>query len=361
MGWSIQPQLYRQTKELLAPHGTELYLWLPVFSENALYKEVYPLTDHQQKAVGNYSLNEGESFAFYCPNHPENGAGFLEIFEEHFGDLLSDGILTGVFLDRIRYASFINGLGGVFSCFCPSCMQKYAEAGVDCTQLLAEMSKVTAGTDGYDRVPLGINAYQSGEYRFDHPVWHSFFKAKQTFIYDALVPIVNYFKERGLRVGLDVFCPFAAYFVGQDIPRLLQLADFIKPMMYRATYAPAGIPFEYEGLINETIPEAARTTASDEYGRIIGYQRENNMPVDHSFVQKELALLSGQIYCGIEINYQPAIVPTTVEYVIENLTALSSSAIDGFVLSWDLLSAPDSHTSAVVRYACQSKSHRPKA
>ncbi len=43
--------------------------------------------------------------------------------------------------------------------------------------------------------------------------------------------------------------------MGQDIRRLLELADFVKPMFYAVTDAPAGLPFE--------IGEYARAFGSD--------------------------------------------------------------------------------------------------
>jgi hypothetical protein len=45
---------------------------------------------------------------------------------------------------------------------------------------------------------------------------------------------------------MDLYAPFMAPFVGQDYEILARHADFIKPMLYRQTFAPAGMGFEYD-------------------------------------------------------------------------------------------------------------------
>lgn len=346
MGWSAEPELYRQVRQLLAPSRTELYLWLPVFSETGLLKNVRRLIDYRGETAGKYHLNEGENFEFACPNTPQNIKAFYEIYDELFLQLPLDG----VFLDRIRYASFANTRSGVFSCFCPECMQKYASHGVDVRELKAEMKKVAAGAEEYARVPLGMTGYQDGRYRFEHPVWNKFFKSKADFITEAMLPVIDFFKKKGLLVGLDVFSPFAAYFVGQDIAALSRAADFIKPMMYRQTYAPAGLPFEFAALCRETVRPDRLEAAQKEGGTLIGLLEKDSDRIPLSFVKKELANMTGNIYCGIEINYQPDIVTTSASYITENLSGLDKTDVNGFVLSWDLLSAPDSHLQAVLRH-----------
>lgn len=69
----------------------------------------------------------------------------------------------------------------------------------------------------------------------------------------ALKPVTRYFRQRGMKVGMDTFAPYLAYFAGQDMKLLASMADFIKPMMYRITNAPAGMPFETDCLIRETV------------------------------------------------------------------------------------------------------------
>ena len=113
--------------------------------------------------------------------------------------------------------------------------------------------------------------------------------------------------------------PKQAEFVGQDYSILSQHADFIKPMLYRQTFAPAGMGFEY------------------------GYP-EFVMDVD--FLDSQLKAMEPYAcgkYPGIEINYRDQVVPTSPEYVTESLEAVLRHGFDGAVLSWNIMEAPDSH------------------
>lgn len=114
IGWSCDRELYEHVIRFLKQHGIECYLWLPVFSETGILKaDTGKLIDDTGNEVKSYCLSEGENFEFYCPEQQCNIRAFLEIYEENFEGLGFDG----VFLDKIRYGSFSNGLGGVFSCF----------------------------------------------------------------------------------------------------------------------------------------------------------------------------------------------------------------------------------------------------
>ena len=47
-------------------------------------------------------------------------------------------------------------------------------------------------------------------------------------------------------VGADIYAPFLAYHVGQNTKKISEVVDFIKPMMYRYTEAPAGMRDVYK-------------------------------------------------------------------------------------------------------------------
>ena len=93
-----------------------------------------------------------------------------------------------------------------------------------------------------------------------------------------------------------------AQFVGQDYGILSQHADFIKPMLYRQTFAPAGMGFEYD-LMRKAVPGAT------------GYP-EFTMDVD--FLDSQLKAM-----------------------------AVMRHGFDGAVLSWNIMQAPDSHISCL--------------
>ncbi|WP_097014429.1 hypothetical protein [Anaerocolumna aminovalerica] len=346
IGWALQQELYKKLGELLHKYSVEYYLWIPVFSETGELKPVNRLLDFDKREVKNYNLKSSEKFEFYCPNRKENQRSFIELYEEHFSMVDFDG----VFLDKIRYGSFSNGLSGVFSCFCSECEKKYKQNGIDMEVLLAEMKKVSEGSEGYNINPLKINSYSNGKYTFENSVWEDFFEFKNQMIYEALYPICEFFHNKNMKVGMDTFAPFIAYFAGQDLEKLNKLADFIKPMMYRITNAPAGLPFETDKIIAETC------TGNDLEARkrlyeILGCKENRNGSFDIEFVKRELdymAELGVKTYCGIEINRIDNIAPVDPEYVKENLMELENSKIEGFVLSWNLLSAPQENINMVL-------------
>ena len=121
-----------------------------------------------------------------------------------------------------------------------------------------------------------------------------------------------------------------APFVGQDYAILSQHADFIKPMLYRMTFAPAGMGYEYD-LLRKAIPGAK------------GYP---DIKMDVAFLESQLEAMADcpcAKYPGIEINYRADIVPTSPEYVAESLAAVMRYHFDGLDLSWNIMEAPDEH------------------
>ena len=129
---------------------------------------------------------------------------------------------------------------------------------------------------------------------------------------------------------MDLYAPFMAPFVGQDYAILAQHANFIKPMLYRMTDAPAGMGFEY-GLLRKTLPGAA------------GYP---DFAMDVAFLDSQLKAMEpypcGK-YPGIEINYREGVAETTPAYVTESLDAVMRHGFEGAVLSWNIMEAPGAH------------------
>jgi hypothetical protein len=133
---------------------------------------------------------------------------------------------------------------------------------------------------------------------------------------------------------MDLYAPFMAPFVGQDYGILSRHADFIKPMLYRKTNAPAGMGFEYDALL-KTVPEAS------------GYPE---FQMNLAFLESQLEAMepySCGKYPGIEINYREGVAQTTPEYVKESLSAIISHGFDGAVLSWNIMEAPGAHISCL--------------
>jgi len=279
-----------------------------------------PAVDLWGRIPANYDLTAGEGFRFNCPSDPENAANIVALYDKYFSDCGFDG----VFLDRIRTQSFVSGVGGVLNCGCPACTERFAAEGVD---LAAVREAYEQKGDDF----LSVTGYspETG-FVFADPLAADFFRAKGHIVSGAVAAIADNFRKRGLVVGMDLFAPFMAPFVGQDYAILSQHADFIKPMLYRMTFAPAGMGFEYD-LLRKAAPGAT------------GYP---DFKMDVAFLNSQLQAMEAcpcAKYPGIEINYRADIAPTSPAYVTESLDAVREKGFDGLVLSWNIMEAPDAH------------------
>ena len=324
IGWSLDKQVYQQVGEYLHANGIKMLLWLPVFAETEEMCENEPAVDLAGEIPANYDLAAGEGFRFNCPTRPETAANVVAIYDDNFQDCGFDG----VFLDRIRTQSFVSGVSGVLSCGCPVCKEYFKAEGVD-------LDAVQAAWIEKGDAFFSVTAYSPEDgFTFADPLAEAYFKAKGHVVSHAVAAIADCFRGRGLEVGMDLYAPFMAQFVGQDYGILSQHADFIKPMLYRQTFAPAGMGFEYD-LLRKAVPGAA------------GYP-EFTMDVD--FLDSQLKAMEPYAcgkYPGIEINYRAKVAPTSPEYVTESLEAVMRHGFDGAVLSWNIMQAPDSHISCL--------------
>ena len=324
IGWTVDKDIYTRVGEHLHAKGISMFLWLPVFAETEEMCENTLAVDLQGEVPANYDLAAGEGFRFNCPSHPENAANVVAIYDENFKDCGFDG----VFLDRIRTQSFVSGVSGVLTCACPECAEKFAAEGVDLDAVRAawaEKGDAFFSVTGYEPV---------GGFTFEDPLAAAFFQAKGYVVSGAVAAIADSLRERGLQVGMDLYAPFMAQFVGQDYAILSQHADFIKPMLYRQTFAPAGMGFEYD-LLRKAVPAAT------------GYP---DFAMDTDFLHSQLEAMEPYAcgkYPGIEINYREKVATTSPEYVVESLDAVMAHGFDGAVLSWNIMEAPDSHISCL--------------
>ena len=320
IGWSLDKEIYRKVGEYLHSKDIRMLLWFPVFAETEEMCENSPALDLWGNIPSNYDLAAGEGFRFNCPSDPQNIANIVAVYDNNFSDCGFDG----VFLDRIRTQSFVSGNGGVLNCCCDLCTAKFKEEGVD-LEIVREAWE-DAGDDF-----LSVTGYTpEGGFVFEDKLTQDFFDAKGHIVSGAVAAVADSLRNRGLEIGMDLYAPFMAPFVGQDYEILTAHADFIKPMLYRQTFAPAGMGFEYD-LLKKAAPGAE------------GYPE---FEMDLDFLHSQLMAMepySCAKFPGIEINYREEVVPTSPAYVTESLDAVASHGFDGTVLSWNIMEAPLAH------------------
>ena len=323
IGWNTDPSVYKEVGEFLHASGISMLLWLPVFSETGEIRE----TDAALDIFGNPVLPPaslaGDGFVFVCPTSQRNIRNVKDIYEKHFSDCGFDG----VFLDRIRSQSFAAGVPGVLSCGCARCRQVFRDRGVD----LDDVRKLyeQKGDAFFDMV----SCPPDGQFELKEPLAQRFFTEKERIIADAVENICIYFKKQKKNIGLDLFAPAVSRFVGQNYLLITRHADFIKPMLYRRTEAPAGIGYEY-ALFEKYAPDAM--------GKRIP-------KTDKAFLETQLDALrsvSCEKYPGIEVNYEKGVVETDAEYITESLEAVRNHGFDGAALCWNIMQAPPAHIGA---------------
>ena len=342
IGWSNDKKIYREIGQYLKDKNTNMLLWYPVFSELGYFRKLHPVIDFQGNESTSYQLNKGESFEFYCPTNRENLENIKSIYQENFGDIDIDG----VFLDKIRYPSFANGLKALFSCFCPHCLEAMRQFGIDTEELIKKISEITEESQEFE-LKSKINISQNTDflYQFKDAIWKKFFDFKKYTIYHGVKNIYDFFKERKMIVGLDVFTHSLGYFVGQDMSLLSNCGDFIKPMYYRKTWAPAGLPLEMD-IFNKifTLDDNCIKTRCGE---------DKTYPA--ALILEELKIVNKlnkktEIYPGFEVNRNDIISPIYPHYVNESLQLMMDSNMKGTVLSWDLNNAPEDNLQAVYEF-----------
>lgn len=324
VGWCLDNEPYRKIGAYLKKKGIQFILYLPVYSEIEDMFEARQAVDLWGNLPPEELMSEVSGFRFNCPTDQATYSSITDIFEKNFKDLDFDG----VFLDRIRTQSFVGGVSGVFECGCPECAEEYGKLGVD----------LDAVRDEYERLGdkfFSVESYTPKDgFRFVSPVADSYFRAKGTVVSSEVCRLADYFHNQGLMVGFDLFAPLVAQFVGQDYRLLASHADFIKPMLYRITDAPAGIGYEYE-LVRKSVPGAE------------GY---DPLALDLEFLKGQLDAMEDlpcRIYPGIEINRSGDIVNSTPEYLLESIGLLLQNDCDGAVLSWNIMQAPDENINAL--------------
>lgn len=320
IGWSLDKEIYKEVGEYLHSKDIKMLLWLPVFAETEEMCKSSLAVDLWGNVPANYELTAGEGFSFNCPSDPGNAANVIAIYDNNFSDCGFDG----VFMDRIRNQSFVSGVGGVLNCGCPLCVEKFKAEGVD-----LDLVKADAAEKG-DKF-FSVTGYTPEDgFTLSDSVAMAFFKAKGHIVSGAVAAIADSLRSRGLEIGMDLYAPFMAGFVGQDYKILSEHADFIKPMLYRQTFAPAGMGFEYD-LLKKAVPGAD------------GYPE---FAMDLAFLNSQLEAMEPYAcgkYPGIEINYRKGVAETSPEYVKESLNAVTSHGFDGAVLSWNIMEAPLAH------------------
>lgn len=311
-GWHLNQSLNQSILDFFHSKNIACYFWLPILSEIDLIKESKTITNYTGQKGQNVQVIEDESFSFLCPTDLRNYNHVCDLYQEYISKLDFDGI----FLDKIRYPSFANGYEEGFGCFCESCENEYKKYGIDLDYLKDLFMK-------HDDKLLDGQYDEYGRYIFKDATVDLFYQTRAHIITEFIGNLCDYFHSQDLKVGLDIYAPFFAYHCGQNIYELSKKADFLKPMFYRFTTAPAGMQYEYD--------------AYKQYFKNSSYF--DLTPISLTSLEKQCHFLKKakcDVYPGIEINPIEHICNTNKERFIENKTFFTKY-FDSLVCCWNCL------------------------
>ncbi len=255
---------------------------------------------------------------------------------------------TGLFLDRIRFPSPVNGLEFLGGCSCPRCRAEFRrQTGEQWPDLVS--IAVRHAADG-----------REGSRNFLEETGCAL-KFRSQRISAVVERYANAARDAGLRIGLDLFAPSLAGIVGQDYAALSHFADFIKPMLYCKAFGPAGLPLEFSCLFKGFLQSGvSRGNALDFIAELTGIQRDGivncvdggTFPAEVAATEfaraKDLAAgMRGRLYAGIELVDHDAYATRLDRPALDAYLAAMEG--ESLALCWNILYIPRGHIDAVAR------------
>ena len=229
-GWAPDMELNQKICSFLEAYPIETYLWLPVFAEIQDFEKTRKNQNIVSTEKMDFNACDEDDFEFACQSDDRAVNRAVEVFEQ-----LTKGChVDGVFLDRIRYASLATSPGAIYGCWCPKCQEMYLKKGIDTKKIQGRAKKNSLE----EFLPEG---QEHGLYHFADPDIDKLMEVKRNTINRQVEKLCQIFRSRGLKIGVDTFAPTIADFVGQDLETLGKQTDFMKPMVYLRTDAPAGL------------------------------------------------------------------------------------------------------------------------
>jgi hypothetical protein len=350
-------------REICESLGIETYLWFPVLAdiahfsipesakvENFIGRKGWGRIGRWDK-LGTY-VGGREKFEFVCPNKTETIADIYNLYSNKIDQLDFDGI----FLDRIRFPSAAMGFEMLYSCFCKECEnmfhkeygEKLADYKVRAKEHYIKLQK--------DTINIMKNANSLNQIVYPDAM-RQFLNFRDTGVFRIVDMFSQHARQKGKKVGLDLFSISLAGNVSQNYAMLSKSCDWIKPMIYCHSKGPAGFALELHLFLHsimELNPGMAEEALTGMLGEILHIELpkkvddilEKGVSEDTVMVEMEnirqLNLSDAvTIYPGIEAMKMSGICVITEDILENYLTEIIASNAKGMILAWDLLEMPD--------------------
>jgi hypothetical protein len=329
--------------------GMHFIRWQPLLTSDKVFQpnstwQTIGLTGHRVAGYRGLPV-----FTFVCPNHP----AVQEAVIKHINNLVRKGVYQGFFLDRVRFPSPSLDPLNDLACFCEHCLRKAAGDGLDLKGIQAEILQQTSQEKGRKTLSKTLLTGKADPENPDQSlVFSQFLAFRKRSVTDFLALITQLLRETHLEVGLDCFSPSLTHMVGQDLPGMSGLVDWIKLMTYAHTFAPAGIPYELSGLVHylSNITQLGEEQALAWIGESIGLP----LPISLRSLEKDglstVALEEevkrgagaclAPVLAGIELVELEGVTNLNPHQIRSDLIGLKQSRAAGLAISWDLLHIP---------------------
>jgi hypothetical protein len=354
------PARYRSLVRTCRDCGVAPYLWFAVladvqdlrFAESDLQLRFDGARGHGRIGAWAGLGAGGESFLFLCPNREEP---LRRVFQAYLG-LLEGAGFEGVMLDRIRYPSAVNGFESLFGCFCPDCEREFA------ARFAAPLSGMRQAAAAFLARLRDLGWSQVEGWRSFPRLWQEAgLEALGEFRRGSVTRLVRRFaaaaRERGLKVGLDLYSYSLSPLVAQDYGELAPSADWLKPMSYCHAVGPAGLPLEAACLLDgltrlcpRLAPEEVHALVQNLLGwelprpreRLLGEGlAESTLGLELDRIAADPALGRTPVLAGVEAVRLPEFGVRITPEVLDRYLAQTSSRGVGLVASWNLPDIPE--------------------
>lgn len=341
LGWDLPPELEEAVAAETSQRGIALYRWHPLLASDsraALPKTWQTIAVSGQSIPGFRGMPE---FTFFCPNHP----AAQDWIQKRIEKAIRRGIYQGIFFDRMRWPSPVEGLDGHFGCFCPHCQARAARNGLELEPARRQIEALLADEAGARRLIRALFAPEDA----DSPL-EAFFRLRAECISQTVAQAAEQAHLGGLKVGLDCFSPSLTRMVGQDLSALDPSCDWIKLMIYPRTFGPAGIPYELHSLA-AWLEKRYGIPFGD--GLQFAQQSSGIASQESSTLAGELErgqrLSRSALFAGLALVEMEQVNSFSAAQLQSDLQACQQVRPAGLALSWDLWLIPLAHLETIAK------------
>lgn len=359
IGWNVSPHLLEACRSEADSLGMRFVRWQPLLTSDKGFTpdpswQVVGLSGN--KLVGYHGMPE---FTFACPNNP----AMQEAVTTHLGNLVSQELYQGFFLDRIRFPSPSVDPINDLSCFCEYCHLKAAQHGLDLERIKLDLlSSKQEEKNCLSLVKSLLTGKADPERTDQSPTIEQFLEFRKKSIADFLGQVTYALGDRQLEISLDCFSPSLTHMVGQDLRMLSKHADWVKVMTYAHAMGPAGLPFELSCFL-DYLTKSTNLSQEQSLSLLSQYMElplpNNRVSLLHDGlsplalereVERGLESCSAPLLAGVELVELEGVTHLVTNQIKLDLFALKHAKPAGLAISWDLLYIPIDRLDMVRRF-----------